>query len=61
LNGEETFKALRAIRPDVRVLIVSGYSEGDILGRLGGGRALAFLAKPFTRASLEGKLRELLR
>lgn len=60
MNGEQTFRALRAIKPDVRVLIVSGFSEGDILGRLGGGRALGFLAKPFTRAALERKLRELL-
>lgn len=60
LNGEETLRAVRAIRPDVRVLIVSGYSEGDLLGRIDGGRAVAFLAKPFTRTSLEDKLRELL-
>ena len=60
MNGEQTLEGLRTLRPDVRVMLVSGYSEGDILGRLGGGRPLAFLAKPFTRATLERKLRELL-
>jgi CheY-like chemotaxis protein len=60
MNGEETLRAVRTIRPDIRVLIVSGYSEGDILSRIDGGRAVAFLAKPFTRTSLEDKLRELL-
>jgi PAS domain S-box-containing protein len=60
MNGEETLRAVRAIRPDVRVLFVSGYSEGDVLGRLEGAQGVAFLAKPFTRTSLEGKLRELL-
>ena len=60
LSGEQTLQALREIRADGRVLIVSGYSEGDILGRLGGGRQLGFLAKPFTRATLERRLRELL-
>ncbi len=60
MNGEETFRALRAIRPDVAVLIVSGYSDGDVVGRLGGGPGIAFLAKPFTRASLEATLRSLL-
>jgi CheY-like chemotaxis protein len=60
MGGEQVFRLLRAIRPNIRVLLVSGYSEGDILGRLGGGRALGFLAKPFTRDALEGKLRELL-
>ncbi len=60
LTGEQTFRALRAIKPDLRILIVSGYSEGDILGRLGGGGRVAFLAKPFTRATLERRLQELM-
>jgi hypothetical protein len=42
------------------VLLVSGYNEGEILGRLGGGLRLSYLAKPFTRAVLEQKLRDLL-
>ena len=41
-------------------LLKRGYSEGDILGRMGGGVALGFLSKPFTRSALERKLRELL-
>jgi two-component system cell cycle sensor histidine kinase/response regulator CckA len=60
LNGEQTLAALRAIKPDVRVLLVSGYSEGDVLRRLAGAGPLAFLPKPFTRDGLEQKLRELL-
>jgi CheY-like chemotaxis protein len=60
MNGEQTLRAVRAIRPDIRVLIVSGYSEGDILGRIGGGRSVGFLAKPFTRSALAERLRELL-
>ena len=61
LSGEETLAALRAVRPDVRVLLMSGYNEGDLLRRLASpaGR-LAFLAKPFTRSSLEEKLRGVL-
>jgi len=61
LTGEQTLVRLRAIRPDLRALLMSGYSEGDVLGRVGGpaGRT-AFLAKPFTREALERKLRELL-
>lgn len=60
MNGEQTLAALRALRPDVRVLLISGYSEGDVLGRLGGAGRLAFLAKPFSREAIERKLRELL-
>ena len=60
MSGEQTYRSLRALKPNVRVLLVSGYSEGDILGRLGGGPNLAYLGKPFTRATLDRKLRELL-
>ena len=61
LSGEATLAALRATRPDVRVLLMSGYNEGDLLRRLASpaGR-LAFLPKPFNRSSLEEKLRGLL-
>jgi two-component system cell cycle sensor histidine kinase/response regulator CckA len=61
MSGEQTLKELRAIAPSVRVLLMSGYSEGDVLGRLTSpmGR-LGFIAKPFTRADLERSLRELL-
>ncbi len=52
LSGEETLVELRRIRADVRVLIISGYNEGGILGRHPGGGPLAYLAKPFTRNQL---------
>ena len=61
LSGEETLQALRAIRPDVRVILMSGYNEGNLLRRLASERgSLAFLPKPFTRAALIEKLRALL-
>ncbi len=60
MSGEQTLAVLRQIRPEVSVLLISGYSEGDILGRLRGVGRLAFLAKPFTRDAIEAKLRSLL-
>jgi two-component system, cell cycle sensor histidine kinase and response regulator CckA len=60
MSGEQAFRSLRALKPNVKVLLVSGYSEGDILGRLGGGPNLAYLGKPFTRSTLERKVRHLL-
>jgi PAS domain S-box-containing protein len=61
LSGEETLAALRAARPDVRVLLMSGYSEGDLLRRLAHPRSpLAFLPKPFSREVFIEKLRGLL-
>ncbi|HYD82783.1 MAG TPA: response regulator, partial [Opitutus sp.] len=60
LDGEETLAALRAISPNVRVMLVSGYSENDRVANLATRGPLLFLQKPFTRARLEQKLREIL-
>lgn len=59
-GGEETLAGLRAANPAVRVLLMSGYCEDDVLGRNASGAPLGFLGKPFTRASLERELRALL-
>jgi CheY-like chemotaxis protein len=60
LSGEQTLEAMRVLNPGIRVLLMSGYSEDDVLRRMGAGGPLRFLAKPFTRASLERELRALL-
>jgi CheY-like chemotaxis protein len=56
---EQTLVALRAVDPRVRVLLVSGDTPNDALGRLGDGRPLALLPKPFTREALERALQDL--
>ncbi len=61
MRGEEVLEELRKIRPEVRVLLMSGYSEGDVIGRIPAGLGrVDFIGKPFTAAALESKLRELL-
>ncbi|GLH72676.1 hypothetical protein GETHLI_11780 [Geothrix limicola] len=60
LNGIELFHQFQALQPTLRALFVSGYPSGTldlesqpVLGR-------AFLQKPFTRAALLHKVREIL-
>ncbi len=60
LTGEQTLVELRRVRPGVRVLIISGFNEGDLLARHAGGGPLAYLHKPFTRGDLERAVRDLL-
>jgi two-component system cell cycle sensor histidine kinase/response regulator CckA len=61
LSGTETLVRLRAIKPGVTVLLMSGYSESDLLTRFADPRSpLGFLAKPFSREMLKAKLREML-
>ncbi|MBN2163560.1 MAG: response regulator [Pontiellaceae bacterium] len=52
MNGEEAFRELRRINPDVRVILASGYSETDVAGRFAGKRIAGYLRKPYTLKEL---------
>ncbi len=47
LGGEETFRALRARKHDVCVLLMSGYDEQELSQRFVGSGLAGFLQKPF--------------
>jgi len=61
MSGPELADRLRGIRPEVRVLFVSGYTDSEIVkgGELEPGTD--YLQKPFTREQLTDKVREVLR
>ena len=52
MNGEQAFERLRHIRPDVRVVLTSGYDEADATGRFRGASLAGFIQKPYTSAKL---------
>ncbi len=58
MGGRALAAALREVRPEARLLLVSGYDE-TTAGREEE-RALPFLAKPFSAAELAAKVREVL-
>ena len=58
-NGRDLAQALRAHRPGLRVLLISGYSA-DVLSRSGADHGLRLLHKPFTLEALSAALREIL-
>jgi len=60
MDGEETFRLLKAIRPDARVLLMSGFNEQDAINRFVGRGIAGFLPKPFTAEMLRAKLHEVL-
>ncbi|MBI3414163.1 MAG: PAS domain-containing protein [Verrucomicrobia bacterium] len=60
MDGEEVFHEVRKIRPDARVLLVSGFNEGDATGRFAGKGLAGFLQKPFTFEMFKEKLRTIL-
>jgi CheY-like chemotaxis protein len=60
MNGEETFRRLRQIAPNVRVVLMSGYNEQDATSHFAGKGLAGFLAKPFSPGDLRDRLRQVI-
>jgi PAS domain S-box-containing protein len=60
LGGEACFRELRLIKPDVRVILSSGYNEQDVVNLFAGKGLAGFIQKPYTNAELIAKVREVL-
>ena len=61
LGGREAFDRMRARRPDLKVLFVTGYApESTGMAELLGGPDLGLLMKPFTSMELAERVREVL-
>ncbi len=60
LDGEETFRRLRALQPDVRVVLMSGFNKVDAMNRFVGKGLAGFVQKPFEVATLTAELRRVL-
>ncbi|MEQ8276206.1 MAG: response regulator [Deltaproteobacteria bacterium] len=52
VRGDDCFKALRAIDPNVRVIVMSGLADNAIVSFVRDEGVAGFLPKPFTRAQL---------
>ena len=60
MNGQDTYDALKKINPDVKVLLVSGYSLNKQIEELMNRGCNGFIQKPFDIVQLSQKLREVL-
>lgn len=60
MSGRDLADRVRALRPGIPVLFISGYSEMSPGGQEGNGLDGPFLQKPFTPAALAWKAREVL-
>jgi len=58
MNGPALAERLIAARPDLRVLFISGYTDGVMLDATNPN--ISFLSKPFQPSTLAGKVREIL-
>ena len=59
MSGEETLGRLRAIRPDVPVLLSSGYNQIEVIKRFTGRGLAGFIGKPYSSATLIEKIKSI--
>ncbi len=60
INGQEAYEQIHSRRPQIPVLMVSGYSGGVLDNKRGSDRDIPMLDKPFTSHTFLAKVRELL-
>ena len=60
MSGEETLRRLQEIRPDVPVILSSGYARADALRRCSSGKLAGFLEKPYAGLELVKEIRTVL-
>jgi C4-dicarboxylate-specific signal transduction histidine kinase/ActR/RegA family two-component response regulator len=58
MDGEEAFRVLQEVAPDVCVVLMSGFNEQDTLDRFAGRGVAGFVPKPFSAEMLRSKLHE---
>jgi CheY-like chemotaxis protein len=61
LDGTATLHQIRALRPDLPIVITSGYAAEEAAQQLDGARIDAYLQKPYSLTRLREVLRPLLR
>jgi signal transduction histidine kinase/CheY-like chemotaxis protein len=57
MGGDEALPELRRIRPNVRVVVSSGYSEAEMMRLFAGQRISGLIQKPFTSTRLAEKVK----
>jgi len=60
MGGEETFRELRKLDPNLRIILSSGYGEKEITNRFVGKGLAGFIQKPYLAAKLVTKVRDVL-
>ena len=60
MDGPTLIKEMRATRPDLRVICISGYAEETFRDKLGESDDIHFLPKPFSLNQLAGKVKDVM-
>ena len=60
MNGRQVADAGRALRPDLKVLFVTGYAENAAVGHGHLERGMQVITKPFAIEALGDKIRQMI-
>jgi len=60
MDGQEAIDQIIAIRPDMKVIVSTGYDGREALERFGSKRVAGFLQKPYTSRQLTEKIQAVL-
>ncbi|MCK5851579.1 PAS domain S-box protein [bacterium] len=58
LNGEEVFCEIKKIKPDIKVILTSGYNEQEVTQKFTGKELAGFIQKPFGLQTLLEKVKQ---
>ncbi|MEI7610471.1 MAG: response regulator, partial [Rhodospirillaceae bacterium] len=61
MDGPTLMRHVRRIRPDIKVILISGYTEDRFRDHLDDGQQVHFLPKPFSLKQLAAKVKDVLR
>ncbi len=60
MSGEETFVEIQKVKPNAKVLLMSGYTETEATRRFKSNGLAGFMQKPYTPEELQEKLQAIL-
>jgi two-component system, cell cycle sensor histidine kinase and response regulator CckA len=60
MDGEEAYREMRRVDPEVKVIMTSGYNEQDVSQKFVGKKLAGFLQKPYTLSALGREARKIL-
>jgi len=60
LNGRQVADAARSLRPDLKVLFITGFAENAVIGNGQLDSGMSVITKPFINTALANKVRELI-
>jgi signal transduction histidine kinase len=60
MDGHEVWRYIRRVRPDMKILVTSGFDEAEAKRQFSESTGLDFIQKPYTAAALTRKIRAVL-